>query len=148
MKDEIVFLRISAYSAKTITATVIKGEELDVEPLSMGNSVHVESESGESKWITFTAPKAGEYVFYSTDLDQKGDGDPYAYLYAGGYTDSQNNRYYDAFNDDGHELLPANEHNFNFAIKFSLRANQTIYLEAAENGSDNAVSYNVNVRRA
>lgn len=149
MKDEIVFLRISAYSAKTITATVIKGEELDVEPLSMGNSVHVESESGESKWITFTAPKAGEYVFYSTDLDQKGDGgDPYAYLYAGGYTYSQNNRYYDAFNDDGHELLPAGEHNYNFAIKFSLRANQTIYLEAAENGSDNAVSYNVNVRRA
>ncbi len=149
MKDEIVFLRISTYSAKTITATVIKGEELDVEPLSMGNSVHVESESGESKWITFTAPKAGEYVFYSTDLDQKGDGgDPYAYLYAGGYTYSQNNRYYDAFNDDGHELLPAGEHNYNFAIKFSLRANQTIYLEAAENGSDNAVSYNVNVRRA
>lgn len=148
MKDEIVFLCISAYSATTITVTVIKGEELDVEPLSMGNSVHVESESGESKWITFTAPKAGEYVFYSTDLDRKGSGDPYAYLYAGGYTYSHNNRYYDAYNDDGGELLPEGEHNYNFAIKISLRANQTIYLEAAENGSNNAVSYNVNVRRA
>lgn len=149
MKDEIVFLRIGAYSADTITVTAVKGEELDVEPLSLGNSVHVESQSGESKWITFTAPKAGEYVFYSTDLDRKGKGDPYGYLYAGGYTGSHNWRWYDAENDDGEEsLLPEGEHSYNFAIKISLRANQTIYLEAAENGSDNAVSYNVNVRRA
>ncbi len=69
-------------------------------------------------------------------------------MYAGGYEKERNRRWYDADNDDGRELLPAGEHTYNFAIKFSLRANQTIYLEAAENGSDNAVSYNVNVRRA
>lgn len=149
MKNEIVFLKVRVYDPDhTVTVTVQKGEELDVEPLSMENSVTVESKSGESKWITFTAPKDGEYVFYSSDLDRKNNGDPFVYLYAGGYTGTHDMRWYDKSNDDGEGLLPVGEHSYNFGIKFSLKANQTIYLEAAENGSDDAVSYNVNVRRA
>lgn len=153
MKDKTVFLKVNGHN-DTATVNVKKGDAIpsNVLELKVGDSVDASVEDGESRWFTFTAPKNGEYSFWSSDNeyqyeDEFGENcveyyDMKASLYAGG-CDYYNNVHEKTFYCDRTGDDEAGK--MNFAITYYLKAGQKIYLESYQYSHENYARCNVNV---
>lgn len=151
MKGETVFLNVTGNGVK---ATInVKGDVIpsNVQELKVGDSLDASVKDGESKWFTFTAPRNGQYRFWSSDnsYQYEEDGESYtegydmkASLYAGGCDDCNEyngkNFYCDKTGDDEAGSM-------NYAITYYLKAGQKIYLESYQYSHDGYAQCKVNV---
>jgi len=108
---ETIYVCVSYDEEVASNSFTLVSHKVLVETLNHDASAAVTLGAGESKLFTFTAPEAGEYVFYST-----GNYDTYGYLYDANFKQI-------ASDDDG-------GNGNNFKITYTLTAGQKVYLKA------------------
>ena len=114
--NKTVYISVEADAEASANVTVATGEtEFNYEVIALNQVKHAEIKQGEYVLYEFTAPKAGDYAFYST-------------------TDYYYDTYGQLYNENMNIITSDDESGEygNFLIERSLKKGQTVYLKVKE----------------